>query len=188
MQCKRHKREVVAMCSECNAGVCEICADATSGLRENYGTLCIPCYVSKVNESIEWYRQKRGKALKNIIISCILYFFGAMMIIMGLADKTYPMAFVGVFFCGFYSAISGWKKAEAAHDEYERKHGASYTITDDGVYRDTGLFGKILTTAIFTVFGVIVTPIRVIANFISRSKDKKTIDELNEEIERVKKI
>ncbi len=188
MKCKKHQREVVAMCTECNAGVCDICTDATSELRDTCGTLCIPCYIDKVKQSIEWYTQNRGKALKNIIVSCILYFFGVIMIIAGLADKTYPMALMGLFFCGFYSAISGWKKAEDAHNEYERKHGASYTITDDGVYRNDGFFGKLITAAIFTVFGVIITPIRVIKNFVSRAKDKKTIEELNMEIQRVRAV
>ena len=190
MQCKRHHNEVVAICAECGAGVCDTCTEATASLHEECGTLCIPCYVREMNNAITWYETKRSKALKNIIISCVLYAMGAMMILLGMSESpaNYPMALVGVFFCGFYSAISGWKKAESAHDEYEYKHGASYTITDDGIYRNTGFFWKLLTAAIFTVIGVIATPINVIRNIIGRARDQETVESLIYEIERVKKI
>ena len=188
MYCKRHQRGIVAMCTECNSGVCDICADATSNLREECGTLCIPCYIKELNGSIEYYQQQRKSLLNNILISCILYAIGAFMAITGIIDGTYAMAILGLFFCGFYTAIAGWKKAEQAHNDYEYKHGASYTVTDSGVYHNDGFWGKLIVAIFATILGVIVTPFRAIVNAIKRKNFKNLIEELEEEISRVKAI
>lgn len=191
MKCKRHpSQEIVALCNECNVGLCGDCADATQSLQEDYGTLCIPCYTKELNNMKSWYVEKRESVKKKIITSCVLYGIGLVLILVGLLDKqsSFMMSVFGVFCCGFYNAIKGWKRGEEEHEEYERKHGASYTVTSDGIEYDDGFFKKLLIAAIYTVIGVIVTPFSVISNISKRKKYLACIEELEQEIARVSVI
>ena len=119
MKCKRHQdKEVVALCSNCNTGLCAECAEATVAVRERFGTLCIPCYKETVSQAISYYEKDSSKRLTNIIVSAILYIFGLIVMLTNATGTDYISIAVGIFLCGFYSAISGWKKGEAEHDAY----------------------------------------------------------------------
>ena len=139
MKCEKHQnKEVVALCSNCNAGLCTECAQATAELRERHGTLCVSCYKKALNQRIAYYEKDRSEKLTQIIISTILYIFGLIMMLTNATGTDYISIAVGIFLCGFYSAISGWKKGEAEHNAYERTHGVSYTVTSEGIERNDG--------------------------------------------------
>ncbi len=189
MKCSRHlNKDVVAMCAKCNAGVCEDCAKATQSLRDEYGTLCVSCYQTALGEAIGYYKQDNSNKLKNIIISSILYLLGIFIMLINVAGEMYISIALGIFFCGFYSALAGWKKGEKMHDEYERKHGVTYNVTSDGIERDNGFFKKLLVAVISTVLGVVITLFNIIKNIIIIGKNKKTIESLELEVEAVSKI
>lgn len=189
MKCEKHpNREVVAQCNNCRAGVCAECAQATVELREEYGTLCVSCYNEVVRKAVTYYEDDCSKKKKNIITSIVLYIIGLIMIFANLTGEQYMSTLLGVFLCGFYSAISGWKKGEAEHDEYERKHGISYNVTSDGIEREDGFFLKLIIAVLYMVVGVIATPINVIKNSIRIKKNKEMIEDLTREMARVSNI
>ncbi|MBR5439769.1 MAG: hypothetical protein IKV61_06120 [Clostridia bacterium] len=190
MKCSRHlNKEVVAMCAKCNAGVCEDCATATQSLRDEYGTLCVSCYQTALGEAINYYKEDNSSKLKNIIISACLYVFGIFFALVNGTGTDYISIIVGIFFCGFYNAIAGWKKGEEVHEEHERKYGVSYNVDSEGnIERNNGFFKKLFIAAIYTVLGLVVTPFTIIKNAIIISKNKKAIESIELEMEAVSKI
>ncbi len=187
MKCQRHNKEVTALCNACNAGVCKTCTEATSALHDIFGTLCIPCYIKALNTSLEDSQSKKSSLLKFIIINCILYSLGVFLAVAAFLDPSDFATDIGyaIFFCGIYNAFSGWKKAEQAHNEYEEEHGATYTVTEDGVYRKDGFFMKLIVAIISIPLGIIITPIRVVKNSFELKKTNQCIKQFKEEIARV---
>ena len=185
MNCARHPdRTAVAQCTECGAYLCADCAETTKPLQEEEGTLCIDCYQKKLRAAAEHFMENRKKRLKKVIVSIIMYALGILTVAIGLTSEGVKMVVclvLGVILCGIYTAISGWRTGEKAHEEYELKHGASYTVTDSGVYRDTGFLTKLLMFLLGAAFGVIVTPISVITNLVGMKSDKRTAEEFRTE-------
>lgn len=187
MKCSKHTdRDAVAQCANCGAGVCSECAKATEDLRESCGTLCVNCYSAELQETAAFYRSRKNKKIKRVIISTILYIIGVVLLIMGSVASASSAndgsnvlyILVGILLCGIFYGITMFKKAKEEHEEHERKHGASYTITDTGVYRDTGLGTKIIYFCIGTLFGVVITPIKVIVDIldiVNYTKDAKAL-------------
>ena len=194
MNCTRHpNRPAVAQCQNCGAYVCKECTNATKALRETAGVLCTDCSSQAVNAAADNVRKKRNKRLRRIILSIIFYFIGVIFFISALASgaqgaQLVVMIIVSIILCGLYTAIAGWRAAREAHEEHEMRHGASYTITSSGVYRDTGFGSKLIFFLLGAAFGIIVTPISVIKNIIGMASDKKTINMFEQEIIDVSKI
>ena len=138
-------------------------------------------------------RKKRNRRLRRIILSIIFYFIGIIFFISALASGAHGvqlvvMIIIAAILCGLYTAIAGWRAAREAHEEHEMKHGASYTITSSGIYRDTGFGTKLVFFLLGAAFGIIVTPISVIKNIIGMASDKKTINMFEQEVLDVSKI
>ncbi len=192
MNCARHPaRQAVGQCSQCGAYVCDECMQATKPLQEEEGTLCVDCYQRKLRSAAEYFRVKRKKRRKKVIISVIMYLIGIIVLAIGFTSegtKLVTCVILGIILCGIYTAIAGWRTGREAYEDYELKHGASYTVTDSGVYRNTGFFGKLLMFLLGAVLGVIVTPISVITNIVGMSSDKKTAAEFEQEANSVSKI
>lgn len=194
MNCTRHpNRSAVAQCRHCGAYVCKECATATKALRESEGVLCVDCYTQALNEAAANVRKKRNRRLRRIILSIIFYFIGVIVFISAIASgaegtQFVVMIIISVILCGLYTAIAGWRAAREAHREHELKHGASYTITSSGVYRDTGFGAKLLMFLLGAAFGIIVTPISIIKNIAGMVSDKKTINMFEQEVFDVAKI
>lgn len=182
MYCFKHPGRVAATtCRSCGSPVCAECAEKTAPLRENYGVLCLDCARKETEEAIDFYRDKKKKSLKRLIISTILYVFGIATIIAGIAegvDQAYVMLLVGVIMCGFYTGMTWRKAAQDSHDDYERKHGATYTVTDNGVYKEDGFWMKLIFFLIGVALGVVITPIRFFIDLFSARSTGKTIKEL----------
>lgn len=198
MKCVKHPdRDAVAQCKNCGAGVCSDCVKATEDLKESCGTLCVNCYSTELQDTAAFYRTRRNKRIKRIIISTILYIIGLVLLIIGggIAREGGPGSangvvqfVIGILLCGVFTGITWMKKAKEEHEEHERKYGASYTVTDSGVYRDTGFGMKLLYFGAGTVFGVVLTPVKVIKDIVGSVKDNKTAKMLIEESISVKNI
>lgn len=194
MNCAKHpNRAAVGQCSRCGAYVCDKCAEATRPVRDEVGTICVDCYCRGLKESAEELRANRRKRLRKIIISAILYALGILSIIAVIVTKSeggqlIAGIVIGAILCGLYLGIAGWRAGKQLHEEHERKHGVSYTITDSGIYRDTGFWGKLGGFLLYAAFGVVVTPISIIVNIVGMKKDKTTAELLEQEAESVSKI
>ena len=133
-----------------------------------------------------YLRHERGKLLKRIIISCICYFLGMIMILSFFFGKSAQngilFIFIGVLLCGFYTGLTWKKAAEEAHDEYEYKHGVTYVITDTGIEREDGFWSKVIFFLIGIVLGVVITPIRVVVDCVNRAKLKKSVQYFQTEL------
>lgn len=192
MNCTQHpNRDAVAQCNICGAGVCSECADATKALKDECGTLCPSCYKNKLTEAVEYSVKKNKKTMKRIIINSLSYVFGLIFaifsiteIIAGKGDGV-PMLIVSIIICGFYTGLTGHKIAKEQHEEYERTHGATYTITDSGVYKDNGFLSKLIFFLIGTVLGIIITPFSIIKNGLNYKSTKIAISELRNMIAKV---
>ena len=195
MNCARHpNRAAVGQCVSCGAYVCAECAEATKPLREAEGTLCVDCYQRDLNEAGEFYRRSIKKRIIKIVISVIFYIAGIIMLSIGAAGSTTDaltkgiMTVGGLILCGFFTAIGNWRAEKEAHEAHERKYGATYTVTESGVYRDTNLGGKILMFLLGAVLGVVMTPISVIKDIVGIRADRKNVAMFEDEIARVANI
>ncbi len=195
MNCSRHPgRAAVGQCVECGAYVCAECAEATKSLQQAEGTLCVDCYRRNLNGASEFCRRSIKKRVGKIIISIIFYIAGIIMLAIGAAagvsDAFTKVVLIlgGMILCGFFTAIGNWRAEREAHEAHERKYGATYTITESGVYRDTNLGGKIVMFLLGAVLGVVITPISVIKDIAGIRTDRKNVTMFEDEIARVAKI
>lgn len=188
MKCAKHTdREAVAQCAECGAYICSECAEKTAELKEHCGVLCVECYRKEIEGARDFYVGDRKKKLRRIITSCVLYVVGLLAIISAFAIgaqgiELFWRVLIGLLFCGWDGAVAGWRKGEQAQEEYERKYGATYTVTDDGVYKEDGFFKKLIMSLIGMVIGVIVTPINVIRYAVGMKKDKVNVEMFEREL------
>ena len=184
MNCGKHgNREAVGQCQKCGAGVCRECAEATSLLKDDCGTLCVDCYCNELEETKAYWVKARKKRRTRLIVSIILYILGAIAIIGGIVESEFAMIIVGVILCGIFTGITWRNAAKDAHEQKEREEGVTYVITENGVQRKDGFWMKVLFFFIGVIFGVIVTPIRVITDSVGLSKDKKAIKSLEQVIQ-----
>ena len=182
MKCVKHPdREAVGQCGNCGAYYCSECAEATKSLKKEFGTLCVDCYQKELRSTISGIEGVKSKRVRNIILSALFYIVGLIVLIIGIVNRTSAnlsgvlMIIAGLILCGIYTAISGWVMASALHRAHEIRHGASYTITDSGVYRDKGTANKVLAFFLGAVLGVVITPIRIIKNIVGIKSDKQAI-------------
>ena len=201
MKCSRHPdKEAVAQCTSCGKYICKTCSDVTAPFHHETGTICIDCCKSILGDLRSYYEKTISNNIKKIIVSIIFYAIGAVLLIMSLKvllsegfvmlmNPVILAMFVGgIVLCGFYTGISLKKTAEEDFKEYERKHGAQYTITENGIYREKGTGTKILYFFGGTVFGVVLTPIMLIVYAIAISVNKKKLKSLKEDLLDLDKI
>lgn len=130
---------------------------------------------NELSEALNYYKKQNRKRLTRIIISIIAYFLGVIMIIVGLAEGTFQMVVVGVICCGIYTGLTWRKAAKEAHEEEERENGATYTVTEDGIYKNDGFWFKLIFFLIGVAIGTVITPIRVIIDIVNYCRTKKII-------------
>ncbi len=189
MKCSKHKNsDAVASCTACHAGVCKVCADATMSLRNECGTLCIPCYTNTLNSTIYWLRQTKTKTLILNIINLIFYIIGIVLFFIGQNQESAGMTVVGMLFAGVFSAIKGWFKEKADQEDYEQKHGERYKITESGIVKDTNLGFRLFMTFAYLAMGLFTTPFAIIKAFIEVFKLKNLIEDLEVDVYKASRI
>lgn len=195
MNCEKHpEKSAVAQCSECGVGVCKECAGITNVVREYFGTLCVDCYEEHVEAALSNAREevrKIGRRIKgklfSYIIGLILLAIGGIMFLANTDSDTFqPFLASGIFFCGIYSAISGWKVGSEAHDKTEEKFGATYNVYDDGtVSKEQGWGIKIFGFVLGLVFCVVATPLSLIGNLSKKREKQQQIIMFEEELDKL---
>lgn len=157
------------------------------------GDLCLECYGDKIvdihNECVDDNKKRK----KRLIISCITYILGLICIFTGvyaisIGDSITEIAVImgiGVILCGVYTGLTWHKAAVEEHEDYERKHGVTYTIDENGIHRDNGIILKIIFFIIAVCLGLIWTPIRIIIDAVNYKKDKKTIQNCSNILTRI---
>ena len=193
MKCAKHtNKDAVAQCEQCGAGICADCVQATAPLRDSCGTLCVECCRSEMQDAADYYTKRKKQRLTRIIVSLILYICGVILYacisLSGSMLTSYLMMFGALLLCGLFTGISWAKFSRTSQDDYDRKHGATYVITDTGVHRDRGWGVVIIFFLIGLVFGVIVTPIRIIIDGVGIKKDKTAINEIYAEINNLNQV
>jgi len=176
MNCAKHAdRPAVAQCTTCGAGLCSECVAVDKEYGNEGETLCPDCLAKDWQNYLTDLNKRRRKTLTRIIVSSILYICGVILFIgfFTVEKDSILMLVLALVCCGIYTGITWRKAAQDSHDEYERKHGVEYTITDSGVYRNDGFWMKLVFFFIGTALGVVITPIRVIIDIVSLSKFKK---------------
>ena len=134
----------------------------------------------------DYLSEKRGEVLKRIIISCIFYVIGIIILaltsILGATYYNIIFIAIGVLLCGFYTGLSWKKAAEEDHERYQEKHGVTYIITDTGIKRDTGCLTKVIFFILGLLFEIVITPIRVIIDCVKQAKLKKSLNFFQQEL------
>lgn len=169
MRCERHSdREAVSQCKECGAGVCHTCAEATKGVKNRLGTLCIDCYRNVMAEYREYCEEEKRAKKKHLTNSLILYIVGIILVVGGISggDQGVGMLMFGLLFCGFYTGISGWKL---------------------GIFTSNSWL-KLFIFALFTVAGIVATPIWCIVDIKKMREAEAEIQHANAQLARVDKI
>lgn len=176
MNCYKHPdRTAVTTCSNCGAGMCSDCVAIDKEYGNEGETLCPSCLAQDWQSYLTDIAKRRKKTLIRLIVSILLYIAGAILFIgfFTVEQNSILMLVLAFVFCGIYTGLTWHKAAKDSHEEYERKHGVEYTITDTGVYRNDGFGMKLVFFIIGTVLGVIITPIRVIIDGVTLHKYKK---------------
>lgn len=184
MNCRKHsERPAVTSCSICNNAMCVECANETDFLKEEAGVVCTDCATKIVSNVIERWIADLAFMKKYLIIAPILYVIGIICIVAGIVirdgglPKLILTTAVGMFICGFYTARNGWKAGERAYAEKEQKEGVTYIWDDTGIRRKTGFWTKLLYLVMYTIVGVIVTPINIIKYAINIKPMKAKIED-----------
>lgn len=168
MNCKRHPSSpAVAQCKECGSYLCASCASLTQSAKETFGTLCVDCYKAELRDVTAYYQDKKNKSKTSLIASIVFFIIGAIALLVGVImtqatgsgnDETVFYGFVaaigGYALMGLFPVIQEWRSAASDHEEYERRHGVTYHVTDTGdIKRDAG-WGTILPrVAVKLLFG-----------------------------------
>ncbi|MDE5722111.1 MAG: hypothetical protein K2I30_05180 [Clostridia bacterium] len=189
MNCTKHPNvPAVAQCSNCGAGVCTECAEITEPARESCGVLCVDCYKGELERTITSAKKKNGKRLTRVLISSILYLIGVIAAICGVleimdgAGDGVPILILGIVLCGLYTGLTWKKAAQDKHDRDEMQNGATYVITDDGIYKKDAFWLKLVYFFIGVALGVIMTPVNVIRGSVTYAKFKKLIKGMQKEL------
>lgn len=196
MKCSRHpQNDAVAQCSLCNDYLCSDCFEQTKHLKSTFGTVCLDCYEEILQADINNYQWTIKNNIKKTIISIVLYIIGVILIVAAFLGETsaftqqYTMIGIGVFLCGFYTALQGIKEGERAHREQERKEGVTYVVDSDGnIRRKKGFLLKLIYFVVFCILGVIVTPIAVIKAMVENPKIKKLAESTQKELEEIQQM
>ncbi len=195
MNCTKHPNRVaVAQCTHCGAGICEECAEATEYTRQECGTLCIDCYCNELAETAEAQAKRNKKRLTRIILSCISYALGLIIAICGISEiaeggSDGPIFIaLGIVLCGIYTGLTWKNAAQDKFDREERENGATYVITDDGIYKKDAFWLKIVYFIIGAVLGVVITPVRVIIDSVTHKKTKAYIKHLQTRINTARQL
>ena len=202
---KKHpENSAVAQCSECGAGVCKDCASITNEVREYFGTLCLDCYEEHVRTALVNTREELRRITRRIkgkkffcMLGLICFALAGLTFIIPLPESLIenipygvgpylPFLGIGWFFCGIYSAISGWKVGAEAHAETEERFGVTYNVYDDGtVSRDQGWGIKIFGFVLGLVFGVVATPLSLLTDSNKKREAQEKVTMFEEELEKL---
>ncbi|MBO5315355.1 MAG: hypothetical protein J6B48_02880 [Clostridia bacterium] len=190
MKCGKHvNSDAVAQCKDCGIGVCAICVEEAKFARDSGEILCLDCYKKTLEWAISDKRETARKIGNRIKGKLIFYFIGLACILAEfLFNLGGPGLGMGIFFCGIYMGISGWKAGAEAHENWERKHGVTYEVTSDGIVRDEGIGGKAILFVLYLAFGIIATPISCLLDKRKKSEAEKVIMCFENELLRVNNL
>lgn len=191
MKCGKHaENDAVGQCVKCSTGVCADCAKITELLRNDYGVLCVDCYINELTQ-FEIQSAKNFKWLKfGIILNSICYFIGIILLVTALimqavgseSEAIGKLAISGFVFCGAITAIFSFGAFG-----FELGANDNYVITSQGVYRQTSGCAPyvlaIIGAVVGLVLGIIVTPIKICFNARKMKKEKILLQNARQAIE-----
>lgn len=181
MNCKKHPEQpAVNKCEVCGSGICSDCYNATKG----YGTMCLDCACAEAKDDITAGKKLVKKLLTKSILLMIFWCIGISLFILGAVTKASTELIIGLLICGLPTAIAFWRKGADEHDAWEAKHGANYTITDSGIYKDQGYGTKFFYAAVGLILGLAANPFKVIKNIMMIKDLKESIPMLESSIAR----
>ncbi len=194
MNCGNHcERKAIATCEICGEGMCRECVDNTSCVNDLLGVkhICKDCAIKNVNELIEHVKARKKYFLKRSIKAIIFYVIGILIVITALVtamdvwQQFITMFLIGYLLIGIYPVISAFRAAKKVDEEYEAKHGASYTIDlDKGtITKDTPIATKLIYCLFALAFGPIASLVMIINGFIKQKTCDKAITEGNDLVE-----
>lgn len=172
MKCEKHPSiEAVAQCEKCGAGICADCVENTKELKEDFGTMCLGCYEETVKSISSFHASKFNEISNAIKGKIIFYVLGLACIALDLFYlKAYVCMVLGVFLCGIYTGIAGWKAGkEANKDEYP-------------------LMAQVILFLICVPFGIIATPISLLSDFAKKKEAINYYSIAENELERISTI
>ncbi len=193
--------ESLEQCIECGRDIEPECATAIG----EYGQMCNNCFASYLKSDMNFHKKMRSGGIAAILLMLLFYAGGAFLIVTavlsgieqgafavftsgdfqavlkGLTDNTFIVIGIGAVLCGIATAFVGWEYGRAKK-QWESKHGSAYTVTNKSIYKNVSGGRKFLRVLLALIFGVIVTPIRIVARISLAVKsgkeirdDKKTI-------------
>lgn len=182
MNCKLHPtKTAVTTCEVCGAGVCEDCAKQT----ESIGNYCVKCAYNEIKEDIDFDIDMKAYFKRKNIILLILWVIGVPLIIAGavVASKSdhitgLVLLLAGITISGIPTAIQFWKKGGEIQNEFDKRFGETYYVSESGVHKDTGLGVRLFSAFMGLFFGVAILPEMIIKNVKFMKEIDAELDEL----------
>ncbi len=176
MNCKTHPTTpAVNTCQSCHCGICDSCCNAT----KDYGTFCIECALRDANQDIALSNRLIKRLIEKSIFLVLFWILGISLFFTGLSRSSLDSVLIGILICGLPTARVFWRIAEDKHDAFEARYGASYTITDNRIYKNQGFGLKFFYAATGLILGLVANPIKVVKNLFTIKSLKDNITRLN---------
>lgn len=190
MRCYVHKRmPAVAQCEACHKGICEECIDAGSSLLGRKSQVCEQCAAEYLAGEYKNMVAQNKKDLITLGIMAGGYVLGVIFYLSGMGNGG-GNAFIGMIVCGIWQIPAWWRFSQRAGAAKVAMVGHSYYTDEYGVTRrEIPGAGWLVVGLISMFFGLITTPILLIARGIRYLKDKNLIAKFEQNaLARVEKV
>ena len=146
------------------------------------------CYCRKVEETLDYWKEKRKPRLTRLIISVILYVIGLVSLILGIAGFSFLFILLGIIFCGIYTGLTWRKGVQENREKQEEEAGLTRALTEEGPKKQDGFWKKFLFFLLGMVLGIFITPVRIVIDIIGLAKTHGTVQRIKKELRRAKSI
>ena len=189
MYCVKHENlKSVEHCSICGAAICKDCNQKTKEVLELDEPLCIDCAHGVINEMQIPSDHNLRYAIKQLIISAILFVVGIIFVISGFVTSNVIVTIVGLLICGLRVGLFTWKsmvKDQQDNPQTYVKYTARQTYDDkievkSETCEETNYLGIVIGSAFAAVLGSILMPIAIIYQIYLVHAAKKEVEISNE--------
>lgn len=158
MNCKRHPdKNAVTQCSACNAGMCLNCSNL---IKISGGSLCAECFQKRLSGLSQDLRASILKSIISAAIMLILYITGLIFLIIYFQAQTMDEYLgAGAIFIGLSPAVALWQSTK-----YK-----SFIV-------------RIAMLLLGLIFGIVITPVKIIGKLTEVFKSKKALSECEADI------
>lgn len=182
MNCGLHLNNVAKYeCEYCGNGICDDCFSHTN----SYGKYCVPCAIKLISEDLR-SAQSNNRLLKfETILLALTWIIGVVLVTAGallIHDNLMLgviLIVIGALTTGLATGISAWKLTKESNEELNENSSVHYQalMAGDGWWHD--IFLQSIAFLVGLVLGFLISPIKLIINFIKLKRMRNEISFYN---------